>query len=194
MSRFSSYFERDYATADDLYRQFGEGEHELQINKFGLRESFDQQARAKMQKPVIWLDGVLGNKPFFINRSSHDALCSRFGPGYEDLPTTIGQTVTLNIYRRKIDGKLEACTEILDFAHPDMHACLGQQIADRWLARLEPFQGTPDLFRKWLRAENPKLAHLLDGKPVAEWPRGALTVMGAYVKANTTGAAGKGDA
>ncbi|MCC6295388.1 MAG: hypothetical protein IT469_01635 [Pseudomonadales bacterium] len=183
MSRFSTYFERDYATADDLFRQFGEGEHALVINKFGLRESYDQTQRKQVPKPVVWLDGVLGNKPLFINRGSHDGLCDRFGAGYEDDPRTIGQTVTVNIYRKRIDGKLEACTEILDTAHPDMHAALGQEIADRWHGRLDEFGGSIDGFRKWLRGANPKLAHLLDGKPAHEWPRGTLTVMGQYVKA-----------
>lgn len=180
---FDAYFERDYFSAQDFVEQFGvDEEHPFTIAMFDMRESWDADEKKKVPKPVVFLLEL--DKPMFLNRTNHEALRARFGPGYEDKERTIGQVVSIRAYLKNAgrDKPPMPIVEILRKPHPDMHAPIGEQVGKRWLERLAVFGGSPTQFLDWLVPRGPKLADLLARCPsIAAYPRLALKRMGEYV-------------
>jgi hypothetical protein len=183
MASFDQYFERDYFSAQDFVEQFGVNEeHVFTIAMFDLRESWDNDERRKIPKPVIFL--VELPKPLFLNRTNHEALRARFGHGYEGNDRVIGQKVTIYAYQKSagVQKPMMSVVEILSKMHPDQHAAIGEDLAKRWAARVAVFGGSHSAFMKWLQPRAHKLFELLSScENVAEFPRLTLQRMGEYV-------------
>lgn len=186
MSSFGKYFERDYITGEQFVELFGLDKPTVfQITGFGMRESFDSDTQKKMPKPVIFLAELPGKKPMFLNRTGHEALLDRFGEEYEDKPSTLNQLITIVGWetKDKQGRRLMAGGEILNTVHPDQHASIGPKVAEKWLARLKEFGGTPDKFLHWLQPQSHELHAMLRELDPPDYPRGALHRMGQYIEA-----------
>lgn len=180
-SRFDRYFERDFFTGEEFVERFGvDEEHIFHIGGFDMRDSYDQESGKTIPKPVLYLAELA--KPIFLNRTSHEALVIRFGKGYDAMPTVIGQRITM-VGRVKQAGRTRmSWGEVMPHRHPDMHAPIGEKVAQRWLAKVTELKGSVQDFLRWLQPRAGRLhEHLLTCSQPAEWPNGAMPRMAEYL-------------
>lgn len=188
MPGFADYFEKDFVSGTEFVQLFGVGaEMDFTISGFEMRESYDDEAKKNVPKPVMHLLELPKGRPIFLNGTNHDVLTELFGRGYDDNPAVLGQRITLTSERKLADRKKNEYMNIIWVVrkkHPDQNQPVGEKIAARWMARLKEVGGSVAGFLKFVQPQNPHAHEKLYGcTQPAEYPVRALGLMGQYVEA-----------
>lgn len=186
MPGFDAYFEKDFVNGTEFVQLYGVGsETDFHIAGFDMRESYDEEARKYVPKPVIYLEELPKGRPIFLNGTNHDTLVELFGINYDDNPAVIGQRITLTSERKLADrdkNKYMNIIWVVNRRHPDQHQAIGEKLATRWLERLKPCGGAVAGFLRWVQPQSPPAAERLGScSTPAEYPVRALVLMGRYV-------------
>lgn len=177
---FREYFERDFLAVGDFVRQYGiDRDISLRISQFGVREtrvvggkSGDPQT---VPKPVVYFVEHPG-KPFFLGRGNFECLLDRFGDGYW-LNDRRGDILYAPVKIRAVESRngrdgVQYVANMIRGPYHDHRQPLGEEVAAKITAAVDPLGFTLAKFRSFLQHEHRDLVRIFDScESIADMPR-----------------------